>query len=586
MMSKTLSPQSTQRLSSQQHITVIKQLRNILIIASAVVLATAIWINLPNLPATTRIVFITFTLAILGWTTTRINDTYIGLVAAIVCLFANQESPEHFFGSLGDSTIWLLMASFIVAAAVNSSGPAVRIAHLLAAHARNINALFYALTFGLILTSFAIPATSGRAALMLPVFSAISSAIGNPRVTRALALLFPTIILLSAAATLTGAGAHLVTAEVTFAMTGERLSYGRRLLLGLPFALISSFLSCWMITHFFLSRNERRMPVRLTHLSDHHTRLTSAERRVGLIVLAMIVLWLSETLHGIHSSPVAVVGALIVTMPFIGVISFKDAMKQVEWNLLLFMAATTQLGASLQSSGGAEWMIVHLFTRLEQSGSLDLTLVVIVISVISLLAYLLITSRTARSSVLIPLVIVLGFSLRLNPTAPAFLSTVAAGFCLTLPVSAKPPALFSQIDPGPFQSRHLMILSAALLPLHAVLLLVFALYIWTLLGLPLLNEAPYVAIPEWYSTSLMWLERLRSTPTEWFDDAMHQSVVLRDWIAEQLRNLADRIETFDTPPAQHDFHQSHSHQACPYLKGEPPCRISRLSLLHPALRKV
>jgi hypothetical protein len=95
------------------------------------------------------------------------------------------------------------------------------------------------------------------------------------------------------------------------------------------------------------------MPVRLTNLSNYNARLTSAERRVGMIVLAMIALWLSEPLHGIHSSLVAVGGALIVTMPFVGVISFKDALKQVEWNLLLFMAATTQLGASLQSSGGS-----------------------------------------------------------------------------------------------------------------------------------------------------------------------------------------------------------------------------------------
>lgn len=526
---------------------------------SAVALSAAIWINLPDLPATTRIVFITFALAILGWTATRINDTYIGLVAALVCLFAGRESPEQFFDSLGDSTIWLLMASFIVAAAVNSSGLAVRIAQLLAARARNINALFYALTFGLILTSFAIPATSGRAALMLPVFSAVSDATGNLRIIRALALLFPAIILLSAAATLTGAGAHLITAEVTLAMTGERLSYGRWLLLGLPFALISSFLSCWVITHLFLSRRERHMPVRLTNLSMHNTRLTSAERRVGIIVLAMIALWLSESLHGIHSSLVAIVGALIVTMPFIGVISFKDALKQVEWNLLLFLAATTQLGASLQSSGGAEWMIARIFTRLEQEGTLDLTLVMIVIGGISLLAHLLITSRTARSSVLIPLVIVLGFSFGLNPAALAFLSTVAAGFCLTLPVSTKPLAMFSQTEPKPFQPRHLILLSAVLLPLHALLLLVFGLYIWPVLGLPLLSATPHVAIPEWYSASLMWLEHLRNFPAAWLDDLMRQSTVLRDWMAEQLRILAASIEAFDTPPAKQDLYQSRSH---------------------------
>lgn len=545
MMTKTLSPHSTRRLEAKPGIVATDLLRSVIVGAISCAIVAGIWTGLADLPGATRIVLITFALAILGWTATRINDTYIGLVAALVCLFATRETPERFFDSLGDSTIWLLLASFIVAAAVNTSGLAVRLAHTLAGRARTINALFYALTAGLVLTSFAIPATSGRAALMLPVFSAISGALANPRITRALALLFPSIILLSAAATLTGAGAHLVTSEVVYTMTGERISYGRWLLLGLPFALLSSFLSCWVITRLFLSRSERRMPITPARHANHTAPLTSAERRVGLIVLAMVVCWLTEPLHGVHSSLTAVAGALIVTMPFIGVINFKDALKQVEWNLLLFMAATTQLGSSLQLSGGAEWMIARLFDRLEQRGLLDLITVVVVIAGISLLAHLLITSRTARSSVLIPLVIVLGFALGLNPVALAFLSTVAAGFCLTMPVSAKPLALFSQIDPQPFLPRHLSILSLVLLPLHVVLLLAFALYVWPLAGLPLLTETSRVTIPEWYSTSLAWLEHIGSLPVVWFDEIAHGGAILRDWLAEQLRHLAAWIDASD-----------------------------------------
>lgn len=260
MITKTLSPHSTRRLEANPGIVATGLLRNVIVGAIACAIVAGIWTGLADLPGATRIVLITFALAILGWTATRINDTYIGLVAALVCLFATRETPEQFFDSLGDSTIWLLLASFIVAAAVNTSGLAVRLAHTLAGRARTINALFYALTAGLVLTSFAIPATSGRAALMLPVFSAISGALANPRITRALALFFPAIILLSAA-TLTGAGAHLVTSDVVYTMTGERISYGRWLLLGLPFALLSSFLSCWVITHLFLSRSEGRMPI-------------------------------------------------------------------------------------------------------------------------------------------------------------------------------------------------------------------------------------------------------------------------------------------------------------------------------------
>ena len=70
-------------------------------------------------------------------------------------------------------------------------------------------------------------------------------------------------------------------------------------------------------------------------------------------------------------------------------------------------------------------------------------------------------------------------------TAFGFILAVATGYCLTLPVSAKPLAMMSEIDAPTFEPRDLLKLSAILLPFHVVLLLVFSLWIWPSLGLPL-----------------------------------------------------------------------------------------------------
>lgn len=95
MMTKTLSPHSTRRLEAKPGVAATGLLRNMIIGAIACALSAGIWTGLADLPGATRIVFITFALAILGWTATRINDTYIGLVAALVCLFATQETPNN-----------------------------------------------------------------------------------------------------------------------------------------------------------------------------------------------------------------------------------------------------------------------------------------------------------------------------------------------------------------------------------------------------------------------------------------------------------------------------------------------------------
>ena len=58
-----------------------------------------------------------------------------------------------------------------------------------------------------------------------------------------------------------------------------------------------------------------------------------------------------------------------------------------------------------------------------------------------------------------------GLSAGLDPTAVAFLSTAAAGYCITLPASAKPVALFSRLE-GAYAPADLRHLSTRLLPAH------------------------------------------------------------------------------------------------------------------------
>ncbi|NOK59425.1 MAG: hypothetical protein GFH27_549283n115 [Chloroflexi bacterium AL-W] len=477
-----------------------------------------VWFGLSELDAYARIAFITFGLAIIGWVFTKINDTYVALVAALIGTILSASQPEQFFETLGESTIWLLFASFIIAAAFAESGLSHRLAVYVTTHVSSVNHLFYMLTSVLIATAFIVPATSGRAALMLPVFLAISKGITNPRIGRALALLFPTIILLSAVASMIGAGAHLVMIEILWHMNGERVGFGQWILLGLPLALVSSFVSCWVILHLFLSRSERRLVLHFTPEqlaqtdSLKNTTVTGSlgrkERTILAVIGLLIVFWSTEGLHGVNSTLIALIGALVVTMPNVGILSFKDAVKHVEWNLLLFMAATLVLSEALIKSGAAEWLVNHMFTAWGGQASLTPTSLVIMVIMVSLLAHLVITSRTARSSVLVPLVILLVVSLGYNATAFAFLSTAAAGFCLTLPVSAKPLAIFSQVEVSTFKPRHQLLLSGVLFPIHVGLLMIFAFFVWPMSGLSLTNEKQPTSEP---SGIVTWIEK----PFEW-----------------------------------------------------------------------
>ncbi|MEV4996151.1 SLC13 family permease [Streptomyces niveus] len=436
-----------------------------------------------------RFTLVVFILATYTWIATSVDDTYVALGAGLALTATGVISSETLFATLGDETVWLLICAFVLAAAVSKTGLAGRAAAWLVGGAGTVRQLTHLTTAGLVVTAFAVPATSGRAALALPVFLALAKALADrKRLVVMLALLFPTVILLSAVATLIGAGAHLITVGVLWEQTGEQLSFVTWLILGLPLAVVSSHLAAELVLLTTTRRADRTGPVRITtaQIQEHSDApvsgpLTPPEARCLLLLGTVVLLWCSEPLHGVSPAVVALIGAVVAASPALGTVGLKDGLRTVPWPLLLFMAATMAMGIALSESGAADWLVGWVPGGASTPPWVFLAGVV----VISTAAHLALQSRSARSSVLVPLVVAAAMSAGVNPVAAAFASTAAAGFCHTLPASAKPVALFADLPGTPtYTPRDLLRLSALLAPLTAALVLLFALAVWPLLGVP------------------------------------------------------------------------------------------------------
>ncbi|MFF9041367.1 SLC13 family permease [Streptomyces sp. NPDC014892] len=444
--------------------------------------------NFPGLGGDARLTLAVFALATAAWIGTPIDDTYIALGAGLALTVTGVISDDTLFRTLGDDTVWLLFCAFVLAAAVTRTGLAGRAAAFLVSGARTVRQLTHLTTAALVVTAFAVPATSGRAALALPVFLALAKALADRRrLVVMLALLFPTVILLSAVATLIGAGAHLITVSVLWEATGDRIGFTEWLLLGLPLAIVSSHLAAEAVLLTTTRREDRRGPVRITaeEIQRHSEQPVTgpwspAESRCALLLATVVVLWCSEPLHRVSPAVVALIGAVVASSPALGTVRLKDALRTVPWSMLLFMAATMAMGVALSDSGAAKWLVSGLPPGLAPP------LFLVVVVVLSTAAHLVLQSRSARSSVLVPLVVAAAVGAGVNPVAAALASTAAAGFCHTLPASAKPVALFADLPGTPaYTPRDLLRLSAVLAPLTAALVVLFAVAVWPLVGVPL-----------------------------------------------------------------------------------------------------
>lgn len=439
-----------------------------------------------------------FVAAVWFWIFSPVEDTYVALGAAVALVITGTLPVQSLFDALGEDSIWLLMAAFVIASAVASTGLAARGAAFVISGARSARQLAHLTCLGLVVTAFAIPATSGRAALALPIFLSLRAALKDrPTVVKMLAILFPTVILLSAVASFLGAGAHLITSQVLEAAGFAGFDFASWLLLGLPLALVASFLATELVLRLFTSSAERteRLDITLQTMQQHtETRVTGPldldEQRSLFLLGSVVALWCTEPIHGLDPALVALIGALVVSSPRYGSVKLGAALKKVPWSMLLFMAATLALGSSLVTSGAAGWLAGSLLEPVAFLGAARPYVFVVVVVVISTAAHLVIQSRSARSAVLIPIVIAAAAPMGVDPLAAAFASTAAAGFCHTLTSSAKPVALFAATDGIPnYDPGDLLRLSAWLAPLSAAVVLVFSFLVWPLLGLPLLIPA-------------------------------------------------------------------------------------------------
>lgn len=153
------------------------------------------------------------------------------------------------------------------------------------------------------------------------------------------------------------------------------------------------------------------------------------------------------------------------------------------WRLLLFLATTIAFRNALIRSGAADRIAAAALTILSGAGPVVTLLVVVIVSAAT---HLVLQSRSARSTVLVPIVLATATAAGLNPVAAALASTAAGGFCLTHISSAKPLAMFSRVDDvATFDRRTLLVLAALLAPLIVGTTLLAAGWLWPLLGIPL-----------------------------------------------------------------------------------------------------
>lgn len=415
-------------------------------IATATLAGAAVWAGLllpGDLDHDARLALIAIVVAILGWVGTRLPESVVALAVVLGLVLTGTLSEETLFSALGSELVWLLLAAFVIAAVLKDAGLTERLIAPLLRRPLRFDVLALGLTLAVAATAFVLPSTSGRAALLMPVFLALAAAMPDTRLIKPLALIFPTVILLSAGGSLIGAGAHLLAAESIRTTTGLEIGYLDWAFLGLPFGLIASLAGTGLILVIFAPRELRACRITAPAKAPIAPELATRQRRICLVLAVLVVLWLSAGWHGIGMATVALIGALVLLTPPFTSRKPKDLFRAVDVELLLYMAATVLLAQAMTQSGADRWLADRALAVLPEHMAGSLPAAVVLLSLVAVLAHLVIASRSARAAVLIPAVALPMAGLGHDAALLILVAVMGTGFCQTLTASAKPVAIFA-----------------------------------------------------------------------------------------------------------------------------------------------
>ncbi|WP_301774230.1 SLC13 family permease [Pseudidiomarina terrestris] len=346
-------------------------------------------------------------------------------------------------GALGNPIIWLFMAAFMLAKAVEMSGVHRRLALTLVHYVGNGHGkrMIFAFMLATALLSMWISNTAAVLAL-LPVALALADACDDAPFQRALLLGLAYSASVGGIATLVGTPPNLIFASVYETSTGVPFAFTEWFAIGLPLVIVSIPLMAWWLARHVRNDVELNIP--------RPGQMQSAEKRVLVIFGVVVLLWITRTtpfggwtawsgLTYLGDATVAIAGVIMMFLvrdkkgqPLLT----WSAAVSIPWGILLLFAGGIALAQGFISSG----LSVRIGEALTGLGGLPIWLLIFCLTLsVSFLTE--VTSNTATATLLMPIMAAAAVALELPPELLMIPATIACSTAFCMPVATPPNSI-------------------------------------------------------------------------------------------------------------------------------------------------
>lgn len=375
---------------------------------------------------------------------------------------------------------YFILATLVVATATVKSGLAARLARLLIAGARHsARRMYFQLVLFMPPFAMIIPSATTRNAILIPAYDHIYDRFGVKRgdpLSKLNSLAMAVLQMIGSTAVLTGGVVPITASFLLGGMSwGEWFRY-----MSVPCYLVIFGSAILLFVWHRPTLPAAAQDEAAIEVADNGWSF--AEIRTAIIIGVMTILWLGDFLTGWDPLIPALLGAVALLTPGIGVISWREYEGASPWRLFFVTGSALSIAHAMESSGAASWLAQALLGHVPLA-HLPLMLLLPTLLLVVVPVSLTLPNRSGALGILIPLLTSICVKIGINPMPIGLMTTLTVQTTTFYPVQNASTLLVYQTRQfAPFD-----LLRSGLIVFAVSLLVMFGVAFpwWNLMGLPL-----------------------------------------------------------------------------------------------------
>ncbi len=314
---------------------------------------------------------------------------------------SGKESFKAVMAGYGNTTVWLVVAAFLIAGAMIRTGLGKRIAlGCVVKFGKTTLGLGYATAFAEFILGPAIPSNTARGGgVMAPIVNSLARTLGSSpenqpkRAGEYLMLNGAHLNLITAAMFLTGMAANGL---VSAAASDNGLEFGW--MTWVKGSIVPGLASLLLLPWFLFKlvkpelKDARAAQAKAKEQLSEMGAWTRCEKIMLGVFILLLVLWASGKVHGMHTGVVALIGVLILLLT--GTEKWNDVTANKEaWDAMIWLGGMVSMAGLLKEHGFIAWFAGAMEGQITGMGALATALILAAVYFYSMYSFSMLTGH-------------------------------------------------------------------------------------------------------------------------------------------------------------------------------------------------